>query len=359
MFSKITLTIFSLFLSICFIGTDSSFASDRNIPETDSANYSMYSFFDLRDRESFVQVTNTANPAFIVDPGDDDDDDNVEDGMFDVSGNITVHVQIFNVANNCNENDFFDTLTPNDTHIYNMRDIQTNNGSPSGVVLPDGAYGFVVISAVDTPTLIIDEDARILIGNFRVVDNLGYEYRTNSNGQQQIPSFQPNNDFWYFNFNSEEGVILSDVIAIQTDDDNNFNSNEPSIEVNILDSWNLMDINIYDVNEVPFSCRNVIFSCVDQDNPLLEALLEDVSNDGSGAANVASFVYGINEAIPHSKGGELLCPGNVINEGIVTLEQLTSNGDLSAFFVGLNNGNGRGSMDAWWSEPPSDFNPED
>ena len=353
MFSKITLTIFSLFLAICFIGNDLSFASDRNIPETDSPNYSMYSFFDLRDRESFVQVTNTANPVFIVDPGDDDDDDddNVEDGMFGVSGNVTVHVQIFNVANNCNEKDFFDTLTPNDTHIYNMRDIQTNNGSPSGVVLPDGAYGFVVISAVDTPTLIIDEDARILIGNFRIIDNLGYEYRTNSNGQQQIPSFQPNNDFWYFNFNSEEGVVLSDVVAITTNDDNGFDSNEPSVEVNILEAYQLMDVNIYDNNENAFSCRNVIFACTDQDNPLLEALLED-----AGDANVASFEYGINNAIPHSKGGELLCPGNTISEGFVTLEQETNNGDLSAFFIGLNNGNGRGSMDAWWAEPPSSFN---
>jgi len=82
---------------------------------------------------------------------------------------------------------------------------------------------------------------------------------------------------------------------------------------------------------------------VDQDNPLLEALLEEVGN-----ANVASFEYGINNAIPHSKGGELLCPGNTISEGFVRLQYLEKGDeseDETILFIGLNNGNGRGSMD--------------
>ena len=28
------------------------------------------------------------------------------------------HIQIFDVSNNCSENDFFDVYTPNDTHVY-------------------------------------------------------------------------------------------------------------------------------------------------------------------------------------------------------------------------------------------------
>jgi len=319
MVTRLSFLIFTFFLTACFLNTDLSFADDRDIPETDSGNYSMYSFFDLRDRETFVQVTNTANPNF-VEPIAGDDDDDVHDGMFDVSGDITVHVQIFNVPDNCNENNFFDTLTPNDTHVYNLRDIQTNNGSPSGVVLPDDSYGFVVISAVDPPTSIIDEDARILIGNFRILDDSGYEYRTNSNGQETNRGHQ-HDDRWA-NFNTLAGVTLSDVAIIVTDDDNNFSSSNPSVEAsNILDAWKLYEVDIYDLNENAFSCRNVMAACVTRDHPLYQELLEEPGDDDddSASANVASFEYGINDAIPHSKGGELLCPGNTISEGFIKI----------------------------------------
>jgi len=50
------------------------------------------------------------------------------------------------------------------------------------------------------------------------------------------------------------------------------------------------------------------------------------------------------------KGGELLCPGNIINRGIVNMDIINNSGAISTFvgFVGLNNGNGRGSMDSLW-----------
>ncbi len=83
--------------------------------------FQMASFYDLRDRDSFVQITNVFTAP------------------------VRVHVQVFNVADDCNENNFFDNLTGNDTHVYNLSDIQTNDGNPSGFVLPDDAYGVVVI----------------------------------------------------------------------------------------------------------------------------------------------------------------------------------------------------------------------
>jgi len=49
----------------------------------------------------------------------------------------------------------------------------------------------------------------------------------------------------------------------------------------------------------------VIFACVDEDNPRVEELLEFVANNTQGSASVASFEYGINNAIPHSKGGDM------------------------------------------------------
>jgi len=147
----------ALLLISLFLFTPLSYTGgDMCIPGTDSGvNFQLFSFFDLRDRESFVQLTNIDS----------------------IDG--TVHVQIFDVSNNCNENNFFDTYTPADTHVYNMRDIQTNNGNPSGVVLPDGAYGFVSVITVNPITGNFN-DTHNIIGNFRIIDDNGYEYRTNS-----------------------------------------------------------------------------------------------------------------------------------------------------------------------------------
>lgn len=302
------------FLILLFIFTPVSFAGN-GIPDTDSVSRpETFSFFDLRDRESFVQITNLTSTAEVI------------------------HIQIFNVADNCNENNFFDTYTPSDTHIYNLRDIQTNDGDPSGVVLPDDAYGIVVAIAVQSEGGEANFNADIF-GNFRIVDNNGYEYRTNSTPFPSAGTFFGDVPIT-FNFNNKNGVILSDVIGFETP---LINSGEVDLS-DIISENVTFDINILNNNEVIFSCRNIIFACTDQDNPLLEALLED-----DGRASVASFEYGINNVIPHSKGGELLCPGNVIDEGIVQMISLDGTGS-SRFsgFVGLNNGNGRGSMDSWW-----------
>jgi len=298
--------------------------STISISESDSgSNFALFSFFDLRDRESFVQLTNIE------------------------SFEGTVHLQIFDVSNNCNENNFFDTYTGNDTHVYNMRDIQTNNGNPSGVVLPDGAYGFVSIISIN-PTTGTFADANNLIGNFRILDNNGYEYRTNSVnpfGRVEFP-LEANITF---NFNTKGGVILSDVVGIV------FSVRGGEIvTTDLQDNYFPAEINILNEDEVIFSCRNVVFACTDQNNPLLEALLGTVNNSCCGASSsVASFEYGINDAIPHSKGGELLCPGNNINNGIVKIDRfLAGEGQDRPIIgiIGLNNGNGRGSMDSFWNE---------
>ena len=277
-----------------------------SVTETDSGDFQLAGFYDLRDRESFIQITNT--------------DTNVQ----------TIHIQIFDVSNLCNENNFFDDFTPNDTHVYNLRDILTNDGNPSGVILPDGAYGIFVASYVDNDLT--------MIGNLRIEDNNGYEYRTNLNGIGETAT-GTSEDVYTYNFNTEGGITLSDVVGINLD---NIATNEVSA-ADIINTWTSWDIDIYDLNEVPFSCRNVIFACTDQNNPQLEALLEE-----SGDASVASFEYGINDAIPHSKGGELLCPNNIISEGFIRMVFI-NNGDsfddAISFFVGLNNGNSRGSMD--------------
>ena len=315
--SAILLISLFLFTPILYAG-DSAFT----VPQSDTGdNFQLYSFFDLRNRESFVQLTNI----------------DTIDG--------TVHVQIFDVSNNCNENNFFDTYTPADTHVYNMRDIKTNNGNPSGVVLPDGAYGFVSIITV-SPNSGTFDDIFNIIGNFRIIDNNGYEYRTNSVNPERS-NFEYFDGSVTFNFNTKGNITLSDVVGLTFDIDNG-----EVVTSDIVDNPVPVEINILNENEVIFSCRNVVFACTDQDNPLLEALLEKINNSCCGASsNVASFEYGINNAIPHSKGGELLCPGNNISDGVVTIDRfaLGPGSDRNFIgFIGLNNGNGRGSMDSFW-----------
>lgn len=296
--------------------------------ETDTSDFQLAGFFDLRDRESFIQITNTRDFA----PGQ------------------TIHIQIFNVGNLCNENNFFDHYTPNDTHVYNLRDIVTNDGNPAGFVLPEDAYGIFVATFEDPDFG--------LIGNQRILDNNGFEYRTNL-GAVAEQGFDPEIDVYTFNYNTEGGIILSDIVGIMLDDVDNFSLPEVTA-ADVLSVWASWDIDIYDLNEVPFSCRDVNFACINQDSPLVESLLETINNEGvgnqgnnnnNGSGNVVSFEYGINESIPSSNDAPLLCPGNVISQGFVQLRLINYAADEDhAFllFVGLNNGNGRGSMDLLW-----------
>ena len=328
-------------LFICFLFAFISFSyagviGIRSLElETDHPSYLMLAPFDLRDRESFLQITNVE------------------------STNQNIHIQIYNVRNNCNENNFFDNYTPSDTHIYNLRDITTNDGNPSGVDLPDDAFGIVSISA-PFPILLGNPDGPLdapLIGNIRVIDNLGYEYRTNIASGTLLFQFipQPEQIVNNFNYNSETGIILSDVfgIALTTE---SFQIPEQGVALtettldDVLQTYAAVDVDIYDLNEVPFSCRDVVFSCVDENHPLLEELLELANGEltfARSSASVARYEYGINNAVPNSKGGELLCPGNIISEGTVILTHENSGDETLTFvgYVGLNNGNQRGSFD--------------
>ncbi len=286
--------------------------------EDDEDPFILYSFFDLRDRETYVQITNVGSSPQVV------------------------HVQVFNVNDNCNENNFYDVFTGTDTHIYNIRDILTNDGNPAGFVLPENAYGAVIISTVTAVGGVIEID-QPFIGNVRMLDDSGYEYRTNIPGKTPAAGNLPPLNIQKvltFNFNSEAGVILSDVFGITTGQDF-----PGSPQVQMSDPTltnNLVDVDIYNLDEVPFSCRDVLFACIDEDSPRYQETLEEEG------VSVASFEYGINNVIPSSKGAELLCPGNNITDGFVTLAE-EERGGLFLGYIGLNNGNGRGTIDTFWN----------
>jgi len=309
------------------VSSNAGFSDDDDdlpIPETDSSKYVQVSFFDLRDRESYVQITNISQSA------------------------KTIHVQIFDVSNDCNENNFFDSLTGNDSHVYNLRDIQTNDGDQSGAQLPDGAYGIVVIFSVINEGGPLDT-GNDLIGNFRILDDLGYEYRTNSQAFFQNIDPEPQNSqrFFTFNFNTAGGASFSDVVGVNMV----FDQGSNEFTVNPLEVGLTLDVDIFNNDEVPFSCRDVAFVCATDDSPVIDSILELTG------VSVAAFEYGINNALPHSKGGEVLCSGNIIDEGHakLTIESVSTSSLVSAFFVGLNNGNGRGSMDSLWDPFDNDF----
>jgi len=257
---------------------------------------------------------------------------------------LTVHVQIFDVGNNCNENNFFDTYTLADTHIYNLRNILTNDGNPSGVLLPDDSYGIITISAVNGVGGRYNFGDKI-VGNLRILDISGYEYRTNL--QVLGPDFNTFIPNITFNYNTVAGVTFSDVVGIVLSL-GSFDEGEIRA-ADVINNNAIFDIDIFDLNETVFSCRDVVFACVDQDNPRLEELLEFTGK------SVASFEYGINDSIPHSRGSELLCPGNNIGQGFVRINVEQLNGNLFRGYVGLNNGNGRGSIDSFWIESSAGF----
>jgi len=353
---KSNFLILFLALTICLFPVKNAFAGaileDINELETDIPGDNLVYFFDLRDRETYIQLTNTnfdVKPDISPPPG--------VSPTPDVGVDNRVHIIIFDVSTDCVENNFFDVYTPNDTHVYNMRDIQTNDGNPSGVVLPDDAYGFVFAQAVDADGT-SNQSADIFIGNMRMLDNNGYEYRTNAVVEPDSGVADLIERMGYFNFNTLGGVTLSDIIGVAYDDVNS-GPNDGNIEVaEITENFAMVNVDVFDNAENIFSCRNVIYACVNENSPRLEELLEFASDNSDGSASVARSEYGINNAIPHSKGGELLCPGNTVSEGFVRFEVLNfidvdpDTLDDFVVFIGLNNGNGRGSLDTLWVDNP-------
>ena len=315
--------------------------------ETDNEMDVLVGVFDLRDRESYIQITLT----------DLDERFGSSDTIPPAEG-ARAHVQIFNLAESCGENDFFDFYTLNDTHLYNMRNIVTNDGSNSGFTLPDNSYGFVVISW--EPWGDSDGEIRQGIGNMRIVDPNGYEYRTNLAGAGNNNEDRPHTDDgkWWFNFDTEEGVILSDIFAAPIGEirEPNNNFEEGVVLGPITNNWNAVNVELVNLDEVLFSCGDTVFACTDGTDPLIPELLDDIAennNDDLGIINDVSAEYGINETIPSSKGAPILCRNNTINAGTVFLHGEEHLGQGNGYnhiafviFVGLNNGNDRGTFES-------------
>ncbi len=135
--------------------------------------------------------------------------------------------------------------------------------------------------------------------------------------EKQGSTFVVNSEYT-INFNTENGVNASDIVGITTRD---ISKGEVTVSGGVT-----FDVDILNNKEDIFSCSDSTFSCT---------------------AN--TFEYGINETVPNSRDGSVLCPSNNISEGVVRITT-KSHGNTQYFggYVGLNNSNGRGSMDSLW-----------
>ncbi len=276
-------------------------------PETDNGSFQLFYYWDLRNRDSSFQVYNNSTSA------------------------IRVHVQIFTANSTlapCEEVDFIDQFTSFDTHIYNLKNLTTNNGTSLGLAsLANGTFGFAAVTVI-SDTGFVTVTNPVLQGSFRIVDDSGYEYRAHPAGIRPIGF---TTDSYSFNFDSLGSTSFSDVIGIP------LIWNEPTFGTPIAgpNIFAKFDPFTVDENEFLFSCAPTTFTC-----------------------SATGLNKGINEAIRNTKDNTRIC-NNTISKGIMRFEPPTFAGggpgltqaQFFVGFIGLNDGGEIGSMDSFIAAP--------
>ena len=292
-----------------------------------------FAYYDLRNRKTYIQLTTTDDE----DLGDDPE--------------VCVHIQIFQQDKGCVELDFEDVLTVNDTVIYDMDNIVRNDGSEVPINLDDDSYGYVAFSYYECDDR-GEDGADPLLGNFRIIDDTGYEYRMNL--------FVEENEIEILNddisrniesnviipFNTADGARYADIVGFVVEVDRSLSGNldeDDGVEDTVYNEAAGLTFSVfqYDENEEPLSCDQKTIGC---------------------GPNVV-LNYGINEDYRASRGNNLLCEGAGLNpdqtNGYISLENafllspiedVDDGGEIDDFeficMVGLNNNDGTGSMDA-------------
>ncbi len=330
----ICLAFIAVFAVMPILPNDADAGVFEAIDQTDQATDSLVVFWDMRmARQTFVQVTNLGQ------------------------GTVTVHVQIFNVTSPvtvCEETDFNDRFTAGDTHVYDLGNLVSNNDADGlggvGFSAPaaqlDEGYGLLVVSAFLGPR-------GALIGMFRIVDGDGdFEYRTNAAGENFIGII----DTWTrgdLNFNNVDGSNLSDVVGLVY----------RRVSVSSVIASPLIQavfgnatgdvgstnpqIHIFDEFESPTSCSPTTFTCAPT---LLDKGIDNFHPNSKGEVNRIC-----NDSVDV---GWLYMPLQRFN----CFDQDPDAGNCQSLnqfvgFLGLNNGNGTGSMDSWWTTGVFDETP--
>lgn len=267
----------------------------------------MIGYWDLRDRKTHFQVTNTS--------GQD----------------IKIHIQIFDVdqsptsANTCFEFNYFDTLTPFDTHVYDVSELDRNDGSDFSPPDFDGGHGIIAVTHVNQNNSFNSD--QVLTGNFRIIDSAGYEYRSNfagSTGFAQDPSAVMDARFQFNNVNDTE---FSDLIIISV--------NYTDTPGGIRPVGQIYDVTVFDQFENPISCPGIALGCG--------------TPSGGGPANTQPFIkhinVGVNQKLTNSRGGPSVCSGtDPIGFVEISAGEVNFNPQGYFYFIGLNNGIDTGSM---------------
>lgn len=281
------------------------------IDQTDTGVDRLVAFYDTRSRDTFIQVTNTSSQG------------------------VSIHVQLFQTpgpVQQCEELDFDDVLTGHDTHVYDVENLVTNTGVDVADI-PTGQYGFAVISRSSGAS-------SSLIGMFRIIDESGYEYRTNAAGVED--GFADASVDSVVNFSSANGNVLSDLVGItfvSVSGDSVYAS--PGV---IAAFGNPLDeVLIYDQVEFDTSCSSTSFSCT---STQIDKAIDNSLPNSLGQNN---RICGTN-VLTSNNAGWLHLPFNgfVCNDALVGDDGECQFDPSFVGFVGLNNGDGTGSMDSWW-----------
>jgi hypothetical protein len=301
--SKIKYLVLLAFLLVIPIKAKAGFITEP-IDQTDTGANRLIYYFDDHGRHTYIQLTNTSDEE------------------------VCVHIQIF-AANDpsidCREQDAEECLSAGDTNVYDMENL------PFGLDYTD-QFGFVAVSIESGPSF-------SLIGMFRILDDNGYEYRSNAADSTGDNSFEE--AFNILNFNDVTGNSNSDVVGIsyiETGPSQVFAS--PFIGTVFGSSGSQSDQNfILNSSENAVSCSPVGFYC-----------------------DSFEFSRGIDNSLPSTHGFDPICATSVLSTdtaGWLFLPYDHSDcfddncgESTEVFFVGflgLNNGDGTGSMDSWMS----------
>lgn len=281
------------------------------IDQTDTGVDRLVAFYDTRSRDTFIQVTNTS------------------------SNSVNIHVQIFQApgtVQQCEELDFDDFLTGHDTHVYDVENLVSNTGVDIADI-PSGQYGFAVFSRSSGAS-------SSLIGMFRIIDESGYEYRTNAAGVDD-PLADSSEDL-VVNFSAANGNILSDLVGITFVD---ISSDTVYASPGVIASFGnpLNEVLIYDEVEFDTSCSPTSFSCTATQ---IDKAIDNALPNSLGQNN---RICGTN-ILDSNSAGWLHLPFNgfICTDAFVGIDGICQNDPSFVGFIGLNNGDGTGSMDSWW-----------
>jgi hypothetical protein len=191
---------------------------------------------------------------------------------------------------------------------------------------------------------------------FRIIDNAdGYEYRTNAAGkkldrscdagfEECIESYGGGGygyySFPFVNFNLANGNNLSDLVGIVF-----WEKTSSSVDASPLVGASFgsdESILIFNQTETPASCEETVFTCapgfldkgIDDSLPNSKGQVNQVCDTNRLPSNTSGWLY-----MPFSG---FVCSGQFFDEGCTVYPFFVG-------FIGLNNGDGTGSMDSWWA----------